>query len=77
MRLVTLACSLTLNLIFVPPFGARAAAATSTLSYALIFALVAMYFRVRTGNRLATAFLPRRSDLQDLLGLGGFTVFSK
>src|SRR6266478_2796930 len=42
--LITLAVSLGLNLALVPVFGARGAAVTSTLSYALIFVLVTIYF---------------------------------
>jgi len=74
--LLTLVLSLTLNLIFVPGYGARAAAAISTLSYTLIFVLVAVYFRAKTGNRLSTVFVPRRSDLHNLLRVARFNVFS-
>lgn len=58
-----------LNLIFIPIYGARAAALTSTLSYALIFALVASYFRSKTGNNLSTALFLRRYEFRDLLAL--------
>ena len=43
-----------LNLIFIPRFGAIGAAVISTVTYALIFVLVATYFRTKTGNRLST-----------------------
>jgi O-antigen/teichoic acid export membrane protein len=63
----TLITNLTLNLALVPRFGALAAAATSSLSYMMIFALVASYFRLRTGNRLAATLLLRKCELRDLL----------
>lgn len=55
--LVTLATNLALNFIFVPTFGARAAAASSTICYSLVFFLVAIYFHIRTGNRLSDMLL--------------------
>jgi hypothetical protein len=51
----------------VPRFGARAAAVNSTLSYALIFLLVAIYFRVKTGRGVADTFLLKGDEMQDLL----------
>lgn len=63
---VTLLVNVTLNIAFVPAFGARAAALNSTLSYALIFFLVTWYFFRKTGRRPAEIFLPRRQDLRDL-----------
>lgn len=65
--IVTLVVSVLLNVLLVPGFGARAAAAVSTISYALIFALVAAYFRFKTGNSLARTFLLRGSELRELL----------
>lgn len=65
--IVTLVVSVLLNILFVPRFGARAAAAVSTISYTLIFALVAAYFRFKTGNSLARTFLLRGSELRELL----------
>jgi len=47
-------------------FEARAAALNSTLSYALIFILVAAYFCRKTGRRPVEIFLPHGSDLHDL-----------
>jgi O-antigen/teichoic acid export membrane protein len=64
---VTLIFNVILNLLTVPRFGARAAALNSTLSYALIFLLVAIYFRVKTGRGMADTFLLRGAELQDLL----------
>jgi len=65
--LITLAINLGLNLLLVPVFGARGAAATSSLSYTLIFVLVAGYFCLKTGRRPAEIFLLRRGELRDLL----------
>src|SRR5207302_6614801 len=42
--LITMVLNVALNLTFVPVWGARAAALNSTLSYALIFVLVAVHF---------------------------------
>ncbi|MFS8084764.1 MAG: oligosaccharide flippase family protein [Acidobacteriota bacterium] len=75
--LLTLAINLGLNLTLVPVFGARGAAATSTLSYALIFGLVAIYFLLKTGRHPAETFLLRRSELRDLFGLTRRAVFSR
>lgn len=65
-----------LNLTFIPIYGARAAAFTSTLSYALIFVLVTSYFRSKTGNRLSTALLMRPYEFRDLLALTRLGFFS-
>lgn len=51
----------------VPRFGARGAAVASTLSYAMIFALVMFYFQRRTGQPLSAALLPRRAELMATL----------
>jgi O-antigen/teichoic acid export membrane protein len=64
--LVTLTVSLGLNFALVPTLGARGAALTSTLSYALIFALVAIYFCLKTGKTPSETFLLRRSELREL-----------
>ncbi len=65
--LITLALSVGLNLGFVPGFGARAAAVISTICYALIFLLVAVYFCMKTGRRPAEMFWLRRGELPDLI----------
>lgn len=70
--LVTLAVNVILNLTFVPTFGAPAAAATSAFSYAMIFALIAVYFRLKTGNRLATTLLLRGDELRGLFSVTRF-----
>ena len=63
---VTLAVNVGLNLALVPAFGGRGAACASVISYALIFVLVAFYFRFKTGNKLSATFLLRRQELRDL-----------
>ena len=65
--LVTLAVSLGLNFALVPTLGARGAALTSTLSYALIFALVAIYFCLKTGKTPGETFLLGSRELRELL----------
>jgi O-antigen/teichoic acid export membrane protein len=67
--LITLVINVTLNLVFVPTFGARAAAVNSTLCYAMIFIFVVSYFRVRTGHSLSATLLLRRDELRDLLSM--------
>ena len=67
--LATLAINVILNLALVPSFGARAAAATATFSYAMIFALIILYFRLKTGHPLSTALLLSRRELRDLFHL--------
>ncbi len=53
----TLVVSLTLNLIFLPKFGAIAAAAVSTICYSLIFVLVARFFMQSTGRTFRETFI--------------------
>ena len=65
--LITLAINLGLNLTLVPVFGARGAAAASSLSYMLISVLVAVYFSLKTGRRPAEIFLLGHGELRDLL----------
>jgi O-antigen/teichoic acid export membrane protein len=64
--LVTLVTNVLLNLLFVPLYGARAAAVSSTISYALIFLLVAIYFRRKTRNPLSQTFVLRQDELREL-----------
>ncbi|HVG30774.1 MAG TPA: oligosaccharide flippase family protein [Pyrinomonadaceae bacterium] len=66
-----------LNFALVPALGARGAALSSSVSYALVFALIALYFRARTGNSLRTAFLLRGSELRGLLSLRRFGNFTR
>jgi O-antigen/teichoic acid export membrane protein len=70
--LVTLAVSLGLNFALVPTLGARGAALTSTLSYALIFALVAIYFCLKTGKTPSEIFLLRSHELRAFLARARF-----
>jgi O-antigen/teichoic acid export membrane protein len=65
---ITLIVSVGLNLALVPAFGARGAAATSTVSYSLIFLLVAVYFCLKTGRRPVEILFLRRRELWELLG---------
>src|SRR6266404_894771 len=75
--LVTLAVSVGFNLALVPVFGARGAAVTSTLSYSLIFLLVAAYFCMKTGRRPVEIFLLRSREFRDLLGQVGLASSTK
>jgi Na+-driven multidrug efflux pump len=59
-----------LNLLFVPGYGARAAALSSSLSYALVFLFITIYFQRRTGNSLSQTFIPRVQELRRLLRIG-------
>jgi O-antigen/teichoic acid export membrane protein len=68
--LATLAVNVTLVFTLVPSFGARGAALASTVSYALIFALVALYFRARTRRTLSEALLLRGAELRELFKAG-------
>jgi len=74
---ITLAINLGLNLTLVPRFGARGAAFSSTLSYALIFVLVAVYFCAKTGRRPFEIFVLRSAELRDLFALSRRAIFSR
>ena len=65
----TLLVNVALTFALVPALGARGAALASSVSYALIFALVALYFRARTHRRLSEAFILRGAELGKLLDL--------
>ncbi|MBA3711324.1 MAG: polysaccharide biosynthesis C-terminal domain-containing protein [Pyrinomonadaceae bacterium] len=65
----TVLISIVLNLALVPLFGARGAAVSSTLSYSLIFTLVIVYFRARTGNSFASILLPDMTQVRELIAL--------
>jgi O-antigen/teichoic acid export membrane protein len=75
--LITLAVSLGLNLALVPVFGARGAAVTSTVSYASIFVLVTIYFKMKTGRRPVDIFLLRRDELRELWATFHRVIFLK
>jgi O-antigen/teichoic acid export membrane protein len=72
--LATLATNVVLNLALVPGFGALAAAAAATFSYAMIFALVVLYFRLKTGNPLSATLLVSSRELRELLRLTRFNA---
>jgi O-antigen/teichoic acid export membrane protein len=55
------------NLMVVPKYGAVGAAVTSAISYALVFALISIYFRIRTGNTLRDAYIIRGDEVRALL----------
>ncbi|MDT4954038.1 MAG: hypothetical protein QOJ02_2176 [Acidobacteriota bacterium] len=75
--LATLAINVTLVFTLVPSFGARGAALASTVSYALIFALVALYFRARTRRTLSEALLLRGAELRELFKVGRLSSDSR
>ena len=66
----TLLVNIALTLALVPGMGARGAALASTISYALIFSLVAAYFRARTKRSFSETLLLRGSELRALLRMG-------
>jgi O-antigen/teichoic acid export membrane protein len=68
--LMTLGINVALVFALVPFFGARGAALASTLSYTLIFALVALYFRARTRRTLSEALLLGGAELRELFKPG-------
>ncbi|HEX4899127.1 MAG TPA: polysaccharide biosynthesis C-terminal domain-containing protein, partial [Pyrinomonadaceae bacterium] len=70
--IATLIGNIVLVFVLVPRFGARGAAIASTISYALIFFLVAHYFTAQTGRPLSDALLLRGSELRRLLTLRSF-----
>jgi O-antigen/teichoic acid export membrane protein len=65
----TLLANVLLNLAWVPAYGARGAACASALCYTMIFLLVAVYFRVRTGRRASGFLVLRARELRALLAL--------
>lgn len=68
--MATLIINLALVFALVPGFGARGAALASTISYTIIFMLVALYFRARTRRTLAETFFIGRMELRELLRMG-------
>lgn len=75
--LIALVFNVTSNLLLIPSFGAIAAAITSTLSYTLIFVLVAFYFRSKTGNSLTGTLLLQRQEFQELFNPIRLALFSR
>jgi O-antigen/teichoic acid export membrane protein len=72
----TLLFNTALNFALVPAYGARGAAFASSLSYSLIFALIAFYFRAQTGNSFRTSFLLRGAELRQMFALKRLGLFS-
>jgi O-antigen/teichoic acid export membrane protein len=64
--LIALVVNLTLNFIFVPRYGAVAAAINSSIGYAIIFFLVMIMFHRRTVNTFRDVLLLHRSEWHDL-----------
>lgn len=75
--IIALLINLVFNLVLIPGYGATAAAIVSTSTYALIFALVAVYFRVKTGNDLTAALLLRRDEARQLFRPARLGFFSE
>ncbi|HEY5837653.1 MAG TPA: oligosaccharide flippase family protein [Pyrinomonadaceae bacterium] len=69
--LITLVFNIGLNLVVVPAFGGRGAAVTSSLTYALIFTLVTVYFCRKTKRGPGEIFLWRSDDLRALRRMAG------
>jgi len=65
--ITTVIVNVGLNLVLVPRWGARAAAITSSVSYALIFLLVTFYFCLRTARRPGEIFVLSRAELRELV----------
>jgi O-antigen/teichoic acid export membrane protein len=65
--LITLAVNIILTFALVPLYGARGAALASTISYALIFALVIFYFRAKSGTPISNILLLHASEWRALL----------
>jgi O-antigen/teichoic acid export membrane protein len=74
---VTVTVNLALNLALVPVWGARAAAIDSTISYALIFALVTGYFWRKTGYNPLVVLAPRAPEFRILLARLQRRAFAK
>jgi O-antigen/teichoic acid export membrane protein len=75
--IIALIVNLAFNLLLIPNYGATAAAVVSTSTYALIFGLVAVYFRVKTGNGLTAVLLLRRDEARELLRPAKLGFFSE
>jgi O-antigen/teichoic acid export membrane protein len=63
----TLLLNIALVFALVPAYGARGAAVASTATYAMIFALVALYFRARTRRTISEALLLSGAEVRELL----------
>jgi O-antigen/teichoic acid export membrane protein len=72
--IVTMVVNITLDLIFIPLYGATAAAVVSSISYGTIFALVATYFMVRTRTPFFRALLITGAEIRELISLRAFSA---
>jgi O-antigen/teichoic acid export membrane protein len=63
----TLLVNIALVFALVPAYGARGAAVASTATYAMIFALVALYFRARTRRTISEALILSGGEMRELL----------
>lgn len=63
----TLLVNIALVFALVPTYGARGAAVASTASYAMIFALVALYFRARTRRTISEALILSGAEVREIL----------
>jgi O-antigen/teichoic acid export membrane protein len=70
-------CNLVFNIIFIPTYGATAAAVVSSFTYALIFLLVAIYFRVKTGNHLLSTLVMQPDEIRALIRPARLSFFSE
>ena len=75
--IITVIVNLGLNLALVPTYGARAAAINSTVSYALIFVLVTVYFWQQTGHNPLLVLLPRVGRFRTLFARLQARAFAK
>jgi len=74
---ITMAINLGMNFALVPVWGARAAAINSSVSYVLIFILVAAYFSHKTGHNPLLVFAPRIHEFQNLFAKLQRRAFAK
>ena len=74
---VVVTCNLVLNVLLIPTYGATAAAVVSSLTYALIFLLVAIYFKLKTGNNLSSALVMRGQEIRELVNPARLGFFSE
>ena len=66
---ITLMLNAGLNLVVVPRYGGRGAAVVSTVCYTLIFIVVFIFFKRRTGHGLRDVLLPRAEDFRQVLAM--------
>jgi O-antigen/teichoic acid export membrane protein len=75
--MATLVVNVALNIALVPGFGARGASLASTIAYAMIFVLVMLYFRRRTGHSISSTIFLRAAELRGLLKVRRFGTLSR